>query len=136
MEGERRRRGRGAEQQSTIEKWKRLAQGEIDERRKALYGSLSLVFADLADRKAIWEEGLRGWNMRESTVVNEWKNEGKAEERTEGILEILERRFPPGASPELTMAIRANKDLTTLRQWWNAAWTVASIDEFFKLVRS
>ncbi len=74
--------------------------------------------------------------MRESTVVSEWKNEGKVEGQAGAILDFLASRFPPGASPELARLIRAAKDSTTLRQWTKAAATSPSLEEFRRLVQS
>ncbi len=53
----------GADRAAIMEEWKRLAELESDEYWKRQYGPLALVFADLAGRKAIWQEALRGWNM-------------------------------------------------------------------------
>ena len=43
---------------------------------RATYGAIVTLFAELTGC-AVWKSGLEGWNMRESTVVAEWKAAGE-----------------------------------------------------------
>lgn len=82
-----------------IDRWKLLAEGEPDRRRRAEYSGIAQLFAERAGRKDAWQAKLEGWNVEESTVVNEWiaigekrgeargRNEGRVEGRTEGRVE-------------------------------------------------
>ena len=52
--------------------------------------------AEAAGRKPIWVNGLKGWNVRQSTVVNEWIEEGRVEGRVEGEQQGLARGLRAG----------------------------------------
>jgi hypothetical protein len=117
---------RGGEEEGIIQRWIELASQEPDARRRGDYGGLALVFAEAAKRLTVWKEALKEWNVIESQQVLEWINMGRAEGEAKGeakgeargeikgvihsLLDVLATRFPPGASPELTAAIRASTD--------------------------
>lgn len=110
----------GGEQETIIERWKRLAEQEPSARRRSEYAGLTLVFAEAAGCRPQWELRLKGWNVRESQVVNGWKAEARVEERAEVVLVVLGEKF--GTVPEdLAGAIRATADLDKLRQWVGVA---------------
>jgi hypothetical protein len=119
----------GGGEASIIQEWKRLASAEPDARRRGDYGGLALVFADAAGCQAAWKQGLRGWNVIESKQVQEWKDEARAEERAEVLLETLEAKF--GAPPEeLAAAVRATTDRARLKAWGVLAAKAASLEQF------
>jgi hypothetical protein len=64
---------------------------------RATYGALVTLFAELTDCAAVWKSGLKGWNMRESTIVAGWKAEGRAEGLVQGeqraLLTVLRQKF-------------------------------------------
>jgi hypothetical protein len=64
--------------------------------------------------------------VEESQQVLEWIAEGEANV----LVRMLEKRFPPGAPADLIAAIRATPDLERLRQWFDLAWTAASLSDF------
>lgn len=76
--------------------------------------------------------------MIESEQVQEWinmgvvKGEAMGEVRGEAnaLLRLLAKRFPPGAPADLTVAIRADTNLDRLRNWFDLALTVDSIEVF------
>ena len=110
----------GGGEATIIERWKRLAEREPSTRRRAEYAGLARVFAEASGCRPQWELGLKGWNMRESMVVNEWKAEARVEERAESLLLVLGTKF--GAVPEeLAAAVRATADLDKLREWVGVA---------------
>jgi hypothetical protein len=120
-----------------IERWKRLAEQEPSSRRRAELAGLALVFAEAADCLEKWEEQLKGWNMRESVVVNNWRAEGRGEGRVEGrvegraetLLELLQEKF--GEVPESTAsAIRSCTEIPKLRQWMSFAVHCATLQAF------
>src|SRR5437773_5707723 len=97
-----------------IERWKDLAQAELEARRRADYAGLALVFAELTDCRPAWKQALEGWNVEQSQQVLEWQAEaeqrgrglGKAEGKGDALLQLLELRFPPALPAELATAIR------------------------------
>jgi len=107
----------GADEAGIVEVWKRLAGAVPDSRLRSDYAALARIFADAAGRKDLWTDQLKGWNVRQSSVVNEWIEEGRVEGRVEGrqegrveLLEaILETKFGP--LPEASLAaLRALPD--------------------------
>jgi hypothetical protein len=50
----------GGGEAGIIEQWKELASAEPDSRRRAEYGALALVFAELSGRRAEWKKGTGG----------------------------------------------------------------------------
>ena len=63
---------------------------------------LEPVFAEKTGREALWKQKLEGWNVEESTVVNEWFVRREAPL----LLRMGARRFGP-APEEVEAAIRA-----------------------------
>jgi hypothetical protein len=131
---------RGGAEASIIEQWKELAQAEPDNRRRADYGGLALVFSELTDCRPLWKQALEGWNVEQSLQVLEWQAEarkaGKAEGEAEALLKLLAARFPPAVPPALETRIRSMTDLAQLDRWITAAATAATLDEFHHLVSS
>jgi hypothetical protein len=78
------------------------------------------------------------WNVKESTIIQEFPDEGKAEGEVIGevkakaasILRLLEIRFPPGAPADLADAIRRETDLNRLNAWFDVAATTSSLSDF------
>ena len=109
---------RGGDEVGIIERWLTLASAEPDERRRADYGGLARVFATAADRRAVWDEALKGWNVIRCSVVEEWQAEalarglaeGRNEGRIEALLELLQACFKE-VPEDLVGAIRATGDL-------------------------
>lgn len=112
-----------------IERWKSIAESDSDFRRKANYAGLARVFADAADRKPIWDAALEGWNVKESSVVKEWREEGKAEGQATALIAVLEARFSQ-VPAELQTRIGQTADLTILKSWLTHAVRAASLAEF------
>jgi hypothetical protein len=109
-------------------RWRELAEQEPDAGLKADL-TLALVFAELAGRQEPWKKTLEGFNVRESSVVNEWKAEGKAEGRAEALRDLLEMLF--GQLPaELVAKLTETHDANVLRQWTVLAARVTSLEQF------
>ena len=86
----------GADESETVEWMKRLADAEPDFRRRSQFGGLALVLSDAAGRTPIWAHRRTGWNVRQSSVVNEWIEEGRVEGRVEGEQQGLARGLRAG----------------------------------------
>jgi hypothetical protein len=124
----------------TIEQWKRITELEPDIRRRSVYASLALVFADLADRKTELQRALVGWNMRESSVINEWKAEARVEGLLQGqrkaLLSVLQARFSMGVPNDLAAAIQRCNDSEELNRWLKIAAVAPSLDAFRAAISS
>ena len=113
---------------------------------RATYGALVTVFAELTGCVERWKSGLEGWNMRESTVVAEWKaegrTEGRAEGRTEGIAQgkrdalllVLEEKFGAPVPADLVATIEAQADPDVLSRWITRAIAAEAMETFRKSI--
>ncbi len=133
---------RGGGEPSIIEEWKCLVGSDPDARWRSDVSALVQVFAELTGCQAQWQAALEGWNMRESTVVEGWRAEGRAEGKVEGkvegraegrradLLEVLEFKFKPPFPPDLVQAIEEQADLSILADWFKQALRAPSLDDF------
>ena len=97
----------GGDAPALIDRWKLAAEAEPNARRRSEFAKLARVFAERAGRKAIWYQKLEGWNVEESTVVNEWI--AAAEGRM--LLRLAAKRFGPAPTEveEVILAIHDQK---------------------------
>jgi hypothetical protein len=132
----------GGERADIIEEWKRLAELETNPATRNNYKGLALVFADQRKRREIWQQALEGWNVYESTIVNEWREEGRQEGREEGrqeglhalqqsLLGELRTRFPEETlPPEVQTTLEQQTSFEELARWMVFAATTPSLEEF------
>jgi hypothetical protein len=129
----------GGGEPAIIQRWKQLAEAEPNATRRADFGGLALVFAELTAHRRRWREALEGWNMRRSEQVMEWQAEAAA--RTEirvrqaDILRILEVRFRRRPSQKLAEAVQAQTDAAVLQEWLDLAVTADSLQAFRTAIR-
>jgi hypothetical protein len=101
---------------------------ETDEYRRADF-CLAQVFAGLTACQEAWNTALEGFNVRRSTVVNEWKAEARVEASVKLLCIVLKSRF--GSLPEeLAARISQTTDLDLLEKWAALAGEASSLDEF------
>lgn len=91
----------GGDDAGIVEWWKRLAEAEPASPLRSDLAGLARVFADAAGRKQLWTDALKGWNMRQSSVVNEWIDEGRRLARIEMLEAQLTTRFGPLSEGQL-----------------------------------
>jgi hypothetical protein len=121
---------KGGDTVEIVRQWKELADGEPDVRRRADYGGLALVFAELAGCHALWKEALEDWNMRESQQVMEWQREARQEGRLEMLLQLLQVQFGSTLPESLVAEIRSMEDEQTVSRWLEAALRSPTLDDF------
>jgi hypothetical protein len=125
---------RGAAEPANIATWKRLAEEEPDSRTRAEFGGLAIVFAELVGTAPVWREALRGWNMTESAIVNEWQEQARKEARRETRMEDIRRaiqlRFGVSLPPDLDEQLAGLKSKAELDRWFDASQTSLSLDTF------
>lgn len=125
---------RGGVEARIVEEWKRSALGEPAPSRRADYGGLALVFADLAECGVVWRHALEGWNVKQSQQVLQWQNEARREGELSGlrgaVLRALRVRFHKKLPLKLTAAIQRVNDLDELARWLDAALTAESLEGF------
>lgn len=77
--------------------------------------------------------------MLESPVVLEWQNAAREAERIENhrnfLRRVLERRFGSPIAPEILAVIKAQPSAPLLLDWFDAAVSATSIEDFLAVVR-
>ena len=129
---------RGGGDPSIIERWKAIAAEEPVSAFCATYCALVTVFAELTGCVERWKSGLEGWNMRDSTVVAEWKAEGRTEGIAQGkrdaLLLVLEQKFGAPVPADLVLAIEAQADPDVLSRWITLAIAADAMETFRKSI--
>ena len=129
----------GGADRSVIARWKERALATEDRRRRGDLGTVALVFAELAGRYGAWEQGLEGFDMTESNVVNRWvqeaRDQARIEEARENLVRVLRRRFPVVLTDDVQGSINAKPSLKMLHDWFDAAISAFSPDEFLAVLR-
>jgi hypothetical protein len=127
----------GGAEVAIIERWKEVAQAETEVRRRADYAGLALVFAELTDCRPAWKQGLEGWNVEQSLQVLEWQADAakraKSEAKSEDLLRVLRKRFPPAIPADIEGAILAASDVDQLNRWLDDAATASTLAQFRRL---
>lgn len=112
--------------------WQQAASAEPGPEARATLGGLTLVFAELARRAQAWQAALRGWDVRTSRIVEEWREEGRAEgelamarknlhgvlvERFGRVPKVWQRRIEAATDPErLSAALRQALHIQNLNE--------------------
>jgi hypothetical protein len=129
----------GGGEVATIARWRELASAVPDPRARGDLVRLALVFTELAGCRSTWVKGLEGWDMTESTFLNQWTEEARREARLltrrEDVLEAVQTRFPGDIPAEIVDLIRRQDSEELLREWHRAAITAPSAEEFLAIVR-
>jgi hypothetical protein len=111
-----------------------------DRHRRGDLGKVALIFAELAGHYAAWNQGLEGFDMTESKVVNEWIEEA-AKERALAttrrlLLRLLNQRFPKEVPPEVIETFNNQPSLSLLEDWLDQVSRVASMADFVRVLRA
>ncbi len=129
----------GGADEAVIARWKELVLAIADRRRRGDLGKIALVFAELAGRYAAWERSLEEFDMTESAVVNRWVQEAVEQKgldaAREFLVRLLERKFPGQVLPEVIGTINAQPSLNMLHDWFDAAVSAVSPEEFLAVLR-
>lgn len=121
---------RGGEEVAIISEWKNLAGQEPDQKRRGEMGGLALVFADLAGRQVVGEQGLEGWNMKQSVVVLGWQREAEVRRMRTVILRSLELRYKTTPPADLANRVGEFEELDELSRWFEATLTSDTLASF------
>ena len=118
----------GGGEEGIIQRWLGIAGAEPNHRRRGDLGSLALTMAELKPWFGKWQVALKEWNMRESTVINGWIDEGRVAALRENIRTILTTRFG-AVSADLVRLIDQSTDLRQLDRAFMQALTVKSQED-------
>lgn len=129
----------GADDPGIIARWRELASALPTERLRGDLARIALIFAELAGRALVWRQGMEGWNVTESPLVNSWietaEQEARLEEAREFMRLILETRFSIPIPEEVLGTINAQPSRALLVQWSKAALTASSLEEVIAVMR-
>jgi hypothetical protein len=118
----------GADDPAVVAEWARLATQEPDEERRASIGGLAKVFARLAEREAVWNPVLEGWNVERSPVIMEWEERGRLKDKRESLLRLLEIRFNQSIPADVLQAVQQQIDRAILSQWFDESVLARDMD--------
>ena len=130
----------GGGESGNIQRWLDIASAEPDHRRRDDLGNLALVMAELKPWFGEWQKALKEWNMRESTFINGWIDEGRDEGRVKGrdegriqqakgmLRTLLAKRFTV-ISEDVLRRIDAVTDPAALDRAFVQAFDVASPED-------
>jgi hypothetical protein len=129
---------RGGGELAIIEEWKRLATQEPDAHRRADFGGLALVFAELAKCWPAWKQALEGWNVQVSQQVLEWQAQarlegeqtGKLQQARQYALDALRHCCQGDVPDDLKAAVGSMSSLEDLTRWFHAALGAANLEAF------
>ncbi len=100
---------------------------------------VALVFAELAGRVPGWTRGLKGFEMTESQVVNEWISQGMAQgelrRQRQNLLEVLSVRFPGATPEEVVRLIDQQESLGLLDDWFRASLRADTFEQFLDVLK-
>jgi hypothetical protein len=123
----------GGHESSIIQRWKEVASAEPLAHRRGDYGALALVFAGAAGCNEAWKLALKEWNMIESEVVKEWKDQALREGRVADLIDILRDKF--GNLPtEIPSHLQKIDDFNVLHQLLLKAVHASDLDEFRRMI--
>ena len=87
----------GGGEAGIIQRWLEVAGAEPDHRRRDELGTLALVLAELKPWFGEWQMALKEWNMRESTVIQGWIDQGTEQGKLQTLRQtlrvLLKKRF-------------------------------------------
>ena len=131
---------RGADDDNFVRRWREVVVAKIESRiRRTELAIIAIVFAELANRRPIWERGLEGFEQMESQVVNDWLRKGgkfgRIEEAREALLDGLEVKFSGVAPPDIITLINTQESLPVLRDWRRELFRVTTYDEFLAVLK-
>jgi hypothetical protein len=126
----------GANTADFVRRWRTEVERVEDARKRGIIVGLALVFAELADRRAVWQRGVEGMNVERSQVVTEWEQRGELRGRKASLLDVLETKWGQNIPEDVLQAVETQEDVTTIKEWTAAAVTSGSLDDFrSKMVR-
>lgn len=124
---------RGAGKADVVTEWRRLAEQEPNARLRGDYAGLALLFAELAERRGVWEKGLEGWNVQRSKIALEWETRGQVKALRADMLRVLRFRF--GEPPtDVVATLEAQEDPVKLDAWFDGALAAGTLDEVRRLL--
>jgi len=130
----------GADDPEVVSRWREVVtQVVADERRRAELSAVVQLFAELAGRAVIWERGLEGFIMTESTLVKKWIAQGEARGSLQTlqnvVIDLLEANLAEPPPAEIVQLVKEQESMDLLRIWTLAASKARTLEEFTRTLR-
>jgi hypothetical protein len=123
----------GSDSAEFLQEWFSVAQQEQDREKRERIGDMTLVLAELARCQLDWLDLLRDWQMRESSWINTWRDQGidigLVRMKRLDMLEAIEERLENPVPENIRKAIEATSSLDVLKHWYRLALRSNSIAE-------
>jgi hypothetical protein len=123
-----------------VKRWREAVFALVpDEKRRDQLREVALAFAELARNVLAWEQGLEGWKMGESQIMNRWREEAatvaRLQTKRKDTLELLDIKFPGAASADVRRVIEQQASIEMLDDWFRALARATTYDEFYQALR-
>jgi hypothetical protein len=130
----------GGKDPAVIARWKEVVAEAVSDRRvRGNLAGIALVFAELVGRRVEWARGLKGFEMTESQVVNEWMSRGEAKGKLatqrQNLLKLLVKRFPGAVPDDVVRLVNEQESLGILEHWFDAAAEAYTFDQFLAVLK-
>lgn len=126
----------GADHEAVIGRWKDVVAAKVAERtRRSDLAKVATVFAELAGRRIIWKRTLEEFDVTESQVMNEWIEQAELRKEQQLLQRLLHKRFPGAVAADITKLVSEQADPRTLNDWFDAAASAATYDEFLAVLK-
>lgn len=130
----------GGGEEAVITRWKEVVPATgTDRRMRGNLAGIALMFAELAGTGLAWKQGLEDWEMTESQVVNGWIAKGREQaelkDARDFLIRLLRGRFGGAVPDDVLNTINMQPSPQMLKDWFDAAVTVSSMQEFIAVLR-
>ncbi|MBY0227654.1 MAG: hypothetical protein K2W96_00095, partial [Gemmataceae bacterium] len=121
----------GGQAAGAVATWREVIEAtEPDELKRRERASLAVIFADLTECRDVWETGLEGFAVTESSVMARERGVGEHRGLRNALLRVLRGRFKEGLPNGLVARIEAEKSDEKLGEWLDTpaptAWRTSS----------
>jgi hypothetical protein len=123
----------GSESEEFLREWFQVAQREQVAQRRERIGDMTLVLAELARCQLDWLDLLRDWQMRESSWINTWRDQGidigSVRAKRGFLVEAIKVRLADPVPENISKAIEGTTSSETLDRWFEAALKAQVLSE-------
>jgi hypothetical protein len=120
----------GGQGEEVIARWRGLVEFLPDDNFRKTLIDLVIVFAEKSNSRELWQKGLEGLTMDESTSMREVRDRERLANRKDALLRVLKSRSPQGIPTDLRDKIANHTDAEELNRWFDVALESTDIAAF------
>jgi hypothetical protein len=124
---------KGSDSMRFLQEWFEVAQREQVTEKRERIRDMTLVLAELARCQLDWLGLLRDWQMRESSWIKRWEDQGidigSVRNQRKVLVKLIKKNFEDPVPENLSKAIEGTTSLETLERWYDAALDAQTIGE-------